>query len=153
MAVYMPAGRRRRRTVIVVAVAVAVALAAGFLLGRGTSRGIDDAVADAKDKAAVAVSALARLPIEYEQKVGGTGGETEQTMVESVDAASARLVDAFDAAPWLTRTQKNAATDAIAAVRADVQRGVSREEFRTDIADASKAVASTFGLPARADIG
>jgi ABC-type Na+ efflux pump permease subunit len=152
MAVYMSAGHRRRRTVIIVVVAVVVALIAGFVLGRATSSGVDDAVADAKDKGASAVTALSRLPIEYEQKVGGTGGETARKLLDSVDAAEARLEDAFDAAPWLTPAQKRAARAAVASVRADVENDVSPEQFQTGIDDASKAIASTFGIPVSSDL-
>jgi hypothetical protein len=152
MAVYMSAGHRRRRTVIIVIAAVVLGLVVGFVLGRATSSGVDDAVADAKDKGASAVTALSRLPIEYEQKVGGTGGETARTLLDSVDAAEARLEDAFDAAPWLRPTQQRAARAAIASVRADVEDDVSPEEFQAGIDDASKVIASTFGIPVSSDL-
>jgi len=152
MAVYMSAGHRRRRTVVIIVVAVVLGVAAGFALGRATSSGVDDAVADAKDRGAAAVAALSRLPIEYEQKAGGTGGETQRKLLDSVDAADERLVDAFAAAPWLTRAQKRAATSAIASVRAAVRDVVSPQEFESHIDEATKAIASTFGIAVSSDL-
>jgi hypothetical protein len=126
--------------------AVVVGLVAGLVLGRATSRGVEDAVSEAKSKGSDAVTALARLPIEYEQKLNAKGGETATTMVESVDAAEAQLREAFDAAPWLTDEQKRAATAAIVAVRAAVKNGASAREFRNRIDTASEVVARTFGV-------
>jgi hypothetical protein len=152
MAVYMPAEKRRRRTVLAVVVAVIVGVIAGFFLGRATSTGVDDAVSDAKDKGSDAVTALSRLPIEYEQKASGTGGETSTTILDSVDAAETRLRDAFDAAPWLTPAQRRAASAAVASVRSDVENDVSLEEFRDSIDDASQVVARTFGVEVNPDL-
>jgi hypothetical protein len=152
MAVYMPAEKRRRRTVLAVVVAVIVGIIAGFFLGRATSTGVDDAVSDAKDKGSDAATALSRLPIEYEQKMSGTGGETNRTILDSVDAAEVRLRDAFDAAPWLTPAQRRAASAAVASVRSDVENDVSLEEFRDSIDDASLVVARTFGVQVNPDL-
>jgi hypothetical protein len=152
MAVYMPAEKRRRRTVLAVVVAVVVGVIAGFFLGRATSRGVDDAVADARDKGSDAATALSRLPIEYEQKQGGEGGETSTTILDSVDSAEARLRDAFEAAPWLTPAQQRAARAAVASVRADVENDVSLEKFKGSIDNASEAVARTFGVTVNQDL-
>lgn len=146
MAVYTPPGARRRRTAFMIIAAVIVGLIAGLILGRATSSGVDDAVSDAKRKGSDAVTALSRLPIEYEQKLNAKGGETAATMLESVDAAEAQLQEAFDAAPWLTTEQKRAATAAIEAVRDDVKNGASAREFRDSIDTASNVVARTFGV-------
>jgi|SRR6187200_2808359 hypothetical protein len=153
MAVYTPPGARRRRTIYMIIAAVLVGLLAGLVVGRATSRGIDDAVSDAKRKGSDAVTALSRLPIEYEQKLNAQGGETATTLLESVDAAEALLGDAFDAAPWLTTEQKQAATAAITSVRADVNNGVSAREFQNRIDTASKVIARTFGVSANPDSG
>lgn len=152
MAVYMPAEKRRRRTVLAVVVAVIVGIVAGFVLGRATSSGVDDAVSEAKDKGSDAVTALSRLPIEYEQKASGKGGETSTTILDSVDAAEARLRNAFDAAPWLTPAQKRAASAAVASVRSDVENEVSLQEFKGSIGDAAQVVARTFGVQVNPDL-
>jgi hypothetical protein len=152
MAVYMPADKRRRRTAFVVIGAVLIGLIAGFGLGRATGRGIDDALSDARDKGAAAVTALTRLPIEYEQKVGGTGGETAATLLDSVAAARTQLNEAFAAARWLTAAQKSAATSAIADVRAAIENEVSIGEFRDTVARASAVVARTFGVSRSSDL-
>ena len=152
MAVYSPPGARRRRTVFMIVAALVVGLVAGSILGRATSSGVDDAVSDAKSKGSGAVTALARLPIEYEQKLNAQGGETATTLLESVDAAEAQLLEAFDAAPWLTTEQKRAATAAIAAVRADVEQGASAREFQNSIDTASNVVARTFGVSTNPDL-
>ena len=152
MAVYTPPGARRRRTIDMIIAAVLVGLVVGLVVGRATAA-IDDAVSDAKRKGSDAVTALSRLPIEYEQKLNAQGGETATTLLESVDAAEVLLGDAFDAAPWLTTEQKQAATAAIESVRADVNSGVSARAFQNRIDTASKVIARTFGVPANPDVG
>lgn len=149
----MPADQRRRRLAFVVIAAVLIGLLAGFGFGRATSSGIDDALSDARDKAADAVTALTRLPIEYEQKVNGTGGETATTILDSIAAARQQLDEAFAAAPWLTAEQKSATTSAIAAVRAAVDNDASIDEFRDAVAGASAVVARSLGVSQSADLG
>jgi hypothetical protein len=152
MAVYMPADKRRRRTALIVVVGVLIGLVAGFGLGRVTSRSIDNAISDAHDKGGDAVTALTRLPIEYEQKKSGTGGESATTLLDSVAAARAQLDDAFDAAPWLTAAQMSAATAAIATVRADIENDVSVDEFRSGVTRSAAIVARSLGVSSSVDI-
>ena len=146
MAVYMSEGRRRRRSIVVGIAAVALGVVAGFLLGRATSTGIDDAVSDARAKGADALAALSRLPIEYEQKTLGTGGETTAKLLESVDAAETQLRNALGAAPWLSRGQRNTALAAVTTVRRDVESGVTADEFQQSIDAASQVIGRTFGI-------
>ena len=146
MAVYMSEGKRRRRSIVIGIVAVALGVVAGFLLGRATSTGIDDAVSDGRAKGADALAALSRLPIEYEQKTLGTGGETTAKLLESVDAAETQLRNAFAAAPWLSRGQRNTALAAVTTVRRDVESGVTADEFQQTIGAASQVIGRTFGI-------
>ena len=145
MAIYVPPSARRRRLVAIAIGTLVVGLAAGFGLGRATSSGVEDAVAEARGRAADAATALQRLPIEYEQAVAGEGGESVETITEAIARARAQLDAAFDDASWFgpaARRPTDAALDAV--VRA-VDAGASPAEFEAAVARAVDTIRSTFG--------
>src|SRR5881392_2161222 len=95
MALYVPAGARRKRLVLVGALALIAGLLVGFGVGRATSPGLEDEVTDVQNVAFDAVAALRRIPIEYEQAVVGEGGESTVTITEALDRAQTLLDDAY----------------------------------------------------------
>ncbi len=144
MAVYIPASRRRRLAVITTGLAVLVGLGIGFVAGRATAKGVDDAVAESRHRASEAAAGLSRLPIEYEQTVTGTGGEDTAKMVASIEAARSLLDDAYDSAPWLSTAAKRKLNDAVDTVLADVRNSVSPATFKDDVDAAANAIDETF---------
>ena len=89
MALYVPAGARRRRLVLgVVGGARSLGLVVGFLARAApSSPGLADDVADVQGLAVDATTALQRIPIEYEQAVAGEGGESTATITGALDRA------------------------------------------------------------------
>jgi hypothetical protein len=101
MALYVPAGARKRRLLLVGGLALVAGLLLGYLIGRATSPGLEDEVSDVQDLALDATAALRRIPIEYEQAVAGEGGESTDTITGAIDRADELLDDAYAEAIWL----------------------------------------------------
>lgn len=140
MALYVPAGSRRRRLALVAAAGLLVGLLAGFALGRSTAETVADRIEAVQDKAAAAATALERIPIEYEQALAGSGGESVATVSEAVDRARAQLAEVYAKAPWLgpqARAEPDAAVDAVG--RAVTDR-VPLAELEALIAEAVAAI-------------
>jgi flavin-binding protein dodecin len=146
LAIYVPDSTRRRRVIVIAGACLIVGLVVGGALGRATSSGVADSVSRVRAQAQDAVTAFERLPIEYEQALAGTGGESTATITEALGRARATLdaayseIDVFGPA---SRSATDAAVDAIARAVADK---VPLAEFEAVIADAVAAVRATFGL-------
>jgi hypothetical protein len=107
---------------------------------------VDDSVKQVRAQAQDAATALERLPIEYEQALTATGGESTATITEALARARSTLDDAYreiDVFGPATRTAADAALDAVAGAVADK---VPLAEFEAAIADAVAAIRATFGL-------
>src|SRR3954470_14664480 len=102
MALYVPAGRRRRNRALALAARAVGAVVVGFLIGRVTAPTVDDRVSDVQADARAVVGTRAATPNEYRKEQAGSaefreGGGVDQALAgakESLDAA-------FDDAPWL----------------------------------------------------
>ena len=146
MAIYVPPSTRRRRLVALVAAGLVVGLLVGFLLGRSTASGVDDEIADVREQAEDAATALQRIPIEYEQALEGAGGESTETITEALASARAQLDAAWADAEWFgpsARAEADAALDEIDEVVAE---GGSAEAFETAVDEAVRAVEDAFGI-------
>ncbi len=150
MALYIPAGARRRRVVLALVGGVLVGLVAGYLLGSATSPDLADEVAEVQGFALDATTALQRIPIEYEQAVAGQGGESTATITGAIDRARGQLDDAYAAAIWLP-AEASSATDAsfdelAAMVAADATSG----ELEAAIQGLVAQIETTYGITAEA---
>src|SRR4051812_42832777 len=72
MALYVPAGRRRRNRAIALAATAVVAVVVGFLIGRVTAPTVDDRVSDVQADARAVVGTLAATPNEYRKEQAGS---------------------------------------------------------------------------------
>src|SRR3954454_6340357 len=119
MALYVPAGRRRRRIIGGLVLAVALGLLLGFGLGRLTASSTSDDVSSLQDQARSAVGALQSAPTEYAQAAAGAPPESENG--GGASPASNRVErqaeDALAAAPWLGPASRKAALAALGDVR------------------------------------
>jgi hypothetical protein len=147
VALYIPAGRRRRRIVIAAVVAAVVGLALGWTLGRATAPTVSDRVSSVRSDAQALDGRMQALPGEYEKILAGDrqfasgGGPADTLVVIRTDAARVA-----GAAEWLTATQRGALDDAIArALQVATAKG-SADDFATAIDDAVAAVDETFGV-------
>lgn len=146
MAIYVPDSTRRRRLVAVAGACLVVGLLVGGTVGRATSPGADDAVEEVRERGRETVTALQRLPIEYEQAVAGEGGEDAATMTSALDRARATLDEAFAVLDVFGPASRAAADAALDGVRQAVEDGVPPREFEAAIEAAISAVRATFGL-------
>lgn len=146
MALYVPAGARRRRLILTVVAGLVVGLALGFVLGRSTAQGLGDRVDAVKAQAADAATALERIPIEYEQAVAGEGGESTDTIRGAIERAGDQLDDAYAEAIWFGSDARDATDDAFAELARAVDDGVPPDDFATLIDAAVARIQQSFAL-------
>ena len=146
MALYVPAGARRKRLVLVGALALIAGLLVGFGVGRATSPGLEDEVTDVQNVALDAVAALRRIPIEYEQAVAGEGGESTDTITEALDRAQTLLDDAYAQAAWLPDDAHEATDPAFEDLSQMVEDKVPPAEFDAAVEALVAQVATTFAV-------
>lgn len=123
-----------------------VGLVAGGVFGRSTAHGVDDAVASVREHAQDAVTALQRLPIEYEQALAGEGGEDAGTIAGALDRAKAELDGVYDVTDEFV---PNAHVDIdlwFETLAENARDQVSQEEFELGISEAIARIQATFGL-------
>ena len=148
MAIYVPDSTRRNRLVAFVAIALVVGLALGFVLGRGTAEGIDDAVDAVNDQAEGAAVALQRIPIEYEQASAGSGGESTDTITQAIESAREELFEAFADADWFGPRPAEDLNDLFEKLLAGVRDGVAPPSFEMDVRATVEAIEAVFGVDA-----
>lgn len=150
MALYVPAGARRRRVILALLGGIVLGLVAGYLVGRASAPGLADEVADVQDLATDAATSLLRIPIEYEQSVAGEGGESTETITAALDRAQAQLAEAYAAAIWLP-DDASAGTDAsFDELVTLVEEGVSPGELEAAIDELVTQIERTFAISAEA---
>lgn len=147
MALYIPAGRRRRRLIVAVVVAVLVGLVAGWALGRATAPTVADRVASVRSQAQAIDGRLQALPNEYDKVLAGdpqyaNGGGPADSLVGIV-ADTRQLADE---ATWLSPAQQDAVVAAVEDAQTAASRRQSVAQFGDAITNASAAVNQAFGV-------
>ena len=148
MALYIPAGQRRRRLIIVGVVAAVLGLALGAFLGRATAPTTADTVSSVQADAQSIYARLQSLPIEYEKVLSGDpqyangGGPADSLVAISADTAALA-----ERAVWLSDEQRTAVVGAVDAAQKVAASTAPAPQFEAAIADASAAITQTFGLP------
>ena len=150
MALYVPAGARRRRLIIGVVVGVVLGLVIGFVLGRASSPGLADDVAEVQALATDATTALQRTPIEYEQAVAGEGGESTDTITSALESAQRQLDDAYAEAIWLPDGASDVTDRAFDDLASLVEDDAPPAEFEQAVEDLVTQIDTTFGVSAEA---
>jgi hypothetical protein len=146
MALYVPAGARRRRLVIGVVAGLVVGLVIGFIVGRASSPGLADDVAEVQALATDATTALQRTPIEYEQAVAGEGGESTDTITSAIASAQRQLQDAYAEAIWLDANASSATNGSFDELTAMVEAGATPAEFEAAVEALVVQIDTTFGI-------
>lgn len=147
MALYIPAGQRRRRLIVVGVVAAVIGLALGAFLGRATAPTTSDTVSSVQGDARSIDARLKSLPIEYEKVLAGDpqyangGGPADSLVVISADTAALA-----DRAEWLSTDQRTAVVASVDAAQKVAASEASASEFEAAIAEASSSIDQTFGL-------
>ena len=148
MALYVPAGARTRRLVLVGAAALVAGVVLGYVVGRASAPTFADEVADVQELASAAATALERLPIEYEQLLGGGGGESADTLINALDSARSQLAEAYVAAIWLADDAPSATEEAFDSLLVAVNDSVPAAVFADAIDQAVTRIKATFGIDA-----
>lgn len=147
MALYVPAGRRRRNLILGLVAAVVVGLVVGALVGRVTAPTVDDRVTTVQDDARSVVGALAATPNEYRKQLeGSTEFRTGGGVDDALTTARGSLVTALDNAPWLGPNLRRDATTALDQVVAAERAKVSQARYEAAIARASTRIETVFGI-------
>jgi hypothetical protein len=147
LAIYVSDSTRRARVLGLAAACLVVGLVAGLVLGRATADGVDDAVASVREHAQDAVTALQRLPIEYEQALAGEGGEDADTITGALDRARADLDRAYTVTDELVPQAHEEIDLWFDTLAENVRNEVSQQEFELAISAAIARIQATFGLP------
>ena len=117
MALYVPAGRRRRNLILGLVGALIVGLVIGGVLGRVTAPTLSDKVASVRDSASEVTARLQATPIEYEKQLAGsTEFQKGGTVVQSLTDAQQSLRSALDDAVWLSPRQRTTIEHSLARI-------------------------------------
>ena len=147
MALYVPAGRRRRNLILGLVAAVVVGLVIGAVLGRVTAPTVDDRVTTVRDDARAVIGALTATPTEYRQQLEGStefsrGGGVD----DALTTARSSLVAALDDATWLGPNLRREATSALDAVVAAERAKASQARYEAAVARATNRIETVFGI-------
>jgi hypothetical protein len=132
MAIYVPASRRRRNTIVLAVAAVVAGLALGFLLGRATSPSLGDRVGDVQAKAREATSQLRVVSLHEDANTGTEGNDL------ALQRAHDELTRALDDASWISRSSRTALLGEVDDLDAS--------SSAADIERVAKDIEAAFGL-------
>jgi hypothetical protein len=147
VALYVPAGRRRRNLIIGLVGALIVGLLIGGVIGRVSAPGISDKVSSVQDSAREVTARLQATPIEYRKQLSGsTEFESGGTVLESLGEAQTLLGSAVNDAVWLGPTQRKELEDAMAAVITAARAKVSPARYETLVGQSATRIETGFGI-------
>jgi hypothetical protein len=147
VALYVPAGRRRRNIILGLVGAVIVGLIIGAVLGRVTAPTIDDKVSSVQDTVRAVTARIRATPIEYEKQLNGStefrGGGT---VAQSLSDAQQSLNGALDDAVWMGGSQRNEIKGSMAALLATAKSKTSAARYEKLAEETAAALESSFGI-------
>ena len=148
MALYIPASKRRRRSIVVGVSALLVGLVIGLLIGRLAAPSVGESVRAKQNDAEDLIARLDGLQLEYQQTGGGAAGaaDARQGSIDAVRdlvADSAQLVQAM---PWVPASERTAVVAAVRVVQTDVEQGVPAGQLTTAVGQAEVGLRAAAGL-------
>jgi hypothetical protein len=154
MAIYVPAGRRRRRLYLVGAGALVVGLVVGGLVGRATSDSLDDQVQAAQDRGRAVSSQLRVVAVHQEAEAASTtSANAGQAAAFALDRARTQLASACRDAPWIPDATCRQLDGSIADLASRAPGESDQAEFATAVETAATAVDTAFGVTERPTLG
>lgn len=144
MALYIPAGRRKRRTVLVAVGAIVVGLLLGFGIGRSTAPTAAEQVRSVQDDARQVSSGLRVLALHDEAGAIATQGSGDGGAQLVLERAQEDLRAAIDDATWIAPAEGEALLAELAALAARTDRTDS--SFGTAAEATAARIDAAFGL-------
>jgi hypothetical protein len=142
MALYIPAGRRRRRTILIAAGALLIGLALGAMAGRSTAPTIGDRISSVRSEAQKTSAALRVIALHDESgAVSAQGGDGGTDLV--LQRTRTDLDHLFARAPWLPATTRQKLLDDLASLAAKPDK--SDASFGAAAEALAQEIDATFG--------
>jgi hypothetical protein len=147
VALYVPAGRRRRNVIIGLVGALIVGLIVGAFIGRASAPGISDKVSSVQDSARAVTARLQATPIEYQKQLNGsTEFKSGGTVLQSLTDAQATMRGALDDAVWLGPAQRQDVEDALDALVTAAKAKVAAATYAKLVNTAVTRIATGLGI-------
>jgi hypothetical protein len=146
MALYIPAGRRRRRTIVIASVTLVLGLVVGVLIGRVTAPTLDEEIAAVQDEARQTAAGLRVIALHDQAETVGSQGTDAGGTELVLRRTRTELQDEFDRAVWLSDAQQDqllADLDDLEAVP-----DYTSSEFADAAEQFAAEIEATFGLNA-----
>ncbi len=140
MALYIPAGRRRRRAVLIGLGALVVGLAVGLLIGRLTATSATQQIHSIQNDARETAAGLRVISLHDEAGVGNSGDGGTALVLERTRT---ELTDELDRAEWVTSDARDALLIQLQDLTA--QEDKSSPTFGQAVDDLATAIDQTFG--------
>jgi hypothetical protein len=147
VALYISAGRRRRRAVIAAVVVGVLAFTAGLLVGRQQVPSVADRISRVQGDAGQVATGLERLDTEYANALAGTD-TLDGAVLAPIDDVIATAQRALQQAPWITAQERAAVVQALTTTRASAEAHDPADVFDRHLKDTAALVRTTFGVVA-----
>jgi gas vesicle protein len=151
VALYVPAGRRRRNLILGLVGALIVGLVIGGIVGRVTAPTVSDKVSTVQNSAREITARLQATPIEYAKQLSGSSEfKRGGTVLQSLEDAQQSMNGALDDAVWLGPSQRKELEDALGAVITGAKAKVPAARYEKLVTDAATRINEGFGIDAPA---
>lgn len=146
MALYVPAGRRRRNVILGLVGALIVGLLIGGAIGRITAPTVSDRVASVRDSAREVTARLRATPIEYRQQLRGSSEfRAGGAVVDSLTGARSSLQSVLDDAVWLSAAQRQEIVHALDDLLAAARAKVTAREYTSMVEEVARKIDAALG--------
>ena len=149
MALYVPAGRRRRRAALFGAAALLVGLGIGLIAGRATSPDVGERVRATQRQANVVTAELRVLSLHQEAGAASQTAGDDNGAAFAIRRARIDLTAALDDAPWITSATRQRLLTSLDELLADAA-GAEGPEFAGAVNEAAADIDAAFGATSAA---
>jgi hypothetical protein len=146
VALYVPAGRRRRNVILGLVGALIVGLLIGGVIGRVTAPTVSDRVASVRDSAREVTARLRATPIEYRKQLRGSNEfRAGGTVVDSLTSARSSLQSTIDDAVWLSDAQRQEIEDVLAVLLSAARAKVTAQVYAALVDESATKIDAALG--------
>jgi hypothetical protein len=147
VALYVPAGRRRRNVILGLIGAVIVGLLIGGVIGRVTAPTVSDKVSTVQDSARGVTARLRATPIEYAKQLSGSSEfRNGGTVLDSLTDAQQTLRSDLDDAVWLGAAQRKDITTALDDLVTAARAKVAASRYEEMVNQSATRIDEGFGI-------